>query len=286
VGRIAYVDGRYLPIDTPAICIEDRGYQFADAIYEVWAVRDGQLIDSDGHYRRMARSLAELKIERPMSDAALGVILRQIVRRNRLSAGLVYLQISRGVALRDHPFPADVRPVVVVTGRPVSLANAQRRGAHGVAVSIQPDIRWGRCDIKTVGLLPNVLAKQAALDAGANEVWFERPGGIISEGGSTNAWIVDATGVLRTAPETDNILRGVTRATVLRLAALAGVETEERAFTREELAHAKEAFMTSANAFVTPVVKADGKAIGDGTPGPVTRALRDAYRAATAAAAG
>lgn len=286
MARIAYVDGRYLPIDAPAICIEDRGYQFADAIYEVWAVRDGKLIDSDGHYRRMARSLAELKIERPMSDAALAVILRQIVRRNRLSAGLVYLQISRGVALRDHPFPADVRPVVVVTGRPVSLANAQRRGAHGVAVSIQPDIRWGRCDIKTVGLLPNVLAKQAALDAGANEVWFERPGGIITEGGSTNAWIVDATGVLRTAPETDNILRGVTRATVLRLAGLAGVETDERAFTRDDLAHAREAFMTSANAFVTPVVRVDGAPVGDGTPGPVTRALRDAYRAATAAGAG
>jgi D-alanine transaminase len=286
MARIAYVDGRYLPIDAPAICIEDRGYQFADAIYEVWAVRDGKLIDSEGHYRRMARSLAELKIARPMSDAALGVILRQIVRRNRLSAGLVYLQISRGVALRDHPFPENVRPVVVVTGRPVSLANAMRRGEHGISVSIQPDIRWGRCDIKTVGLLPNVLAKQAAIDAGANEVWFERPGGIITEGGSTNAWIVDATGVLRTAPETDNILRGVTRATVLRLAGLAGIEVEERAFTRQDLNHAREAFMTSANAFVTPVVKVDGAPVGDGKPGPVSRALRDAYRAATVAEAG
>jgi D-alanine transaminase len=192
--------------------------------------------------------------------------------------GLLYIQVTRGTFRRDHPFPPpETPPTVVVTARNLDFAAIEARGANGVAVITQPDIRWGRCDIKTVGLLPNALAKQAAKEAGAAEAWLVDEMGSVTEGSSTNAWIVDEHGLLRTRDTNANILRGITRQSLLEVARQAGVELAERPFSVEEARRAREAFYTSASAFVTPVVKIDGKVIGDGKPGPVSRKLRALY---------
>ncbi len=276
--RVAYVDGVFRPLDAAAVSVEDRGFQFADAVYEVWAVLDGRLADAEGHFTRLDRSLGELRIERPMGREALLAVLREAVRRNRVRDGLAYLQVSRGAARRDHVFPdPEVRPTVVVTCKPVDMAAVEARGRVGVAVITQPDIRWGRCDIKTVGLLPNALARQAAKEAGAAEAWMVDDVGFVTEGAATSAWIVDAEGRLRTRGTQSNILAGVTRANLHRLAEEHGVPVEERPFTVAEAKGAAEAFYTAASAFLTPVVRIDGSAIGDGRPGPVTTRLRRLY---------
>ncbi len=278
MSRVAYVNGQYVAHGQAVVHIEDRGFQFADGVYEVWAVFGGKLADLDGHLDRLDRSLDELRIARPMSRAALMSVLRETVRRNRVREGLLYLQVTRGTARRDHPFPAaDTPPTVVVTCRSVSRKPAEATAAKGVAVITKPENRWGRCDIKTVALLPNVLAKQAAREAGAYEAWFVDDMGLVTEGGSTNAWIVDREGRLRTRDTQANILRGVTRQTLLKLASQAGVELEERPFTVEEAKQAREAFITAASAFVMPVVRIDGHQIGDGEVGPIAKRLRDAY---------
>jgi D-alanine transaminase len=278
MGRVAYVNGRYLPHGEARVHIEDRGYQFADAIYEVWAVFGGRLADEAGHFERLARSLGELKIAAPMSDVALKVVLLRTIRLNRVVDGLVYLQVSRGVAPRDHPFPdPPVRPSVVVTARSVDSTAAGARADRGVAVITTPETRWARCDIKTTGLLPNVLAKQAAREAGAVEAWFVDDLGLVTEGGSSNAWIVDEHGVLRTRDIQANILRGVTRRSIIALLEEGGQAWEERAFSVEEARNAKEAFITGAGSLVLPVVRIDGVAIGGGVPGPVAKRLRDLY---------
>jgi D-alanine transaminase len=278
MARIAYVNGRFVPHARAVVHIEDRGYQLADGVYEVWAVFDGRLADAAGHFQRLARSLGELRIAAPMSDRALQILLTETLRRNRVTDGLVYLQVTRGVAPRDHAFPdPPVAPSVVITARRVDHAAAQARAAKGVAVVTQPETRWARCDIKTVGLLPNVLAKQAARDAGAAEAWFVDELGLVTEGASTNAWIVDATGALRTRDIQANILRGVTRNSLLSIAAEAGLTLEERPFTVEEARGAREAFITGAGTLVMPVVRVDGQALGDGAPGPVAKRLRELY---------
>ena len=278
MSRIAYVDGRYLPHRDAHVHIEDRGFQFADAVYEVWAVLGGRLADAEGHFTRLERSLGELKIRPPLGRAALDRVLRETLRRNRVRDGIVYLQISRGVARRDHVFPAaTVRPTVVVTARRIDLAAAEATARRGVEVATRPDERWARCDIKTVSLLPNVLAKQSAREAGAYEAWLVDREGLVTEGGSTNAWIVDAAGVLRTRDTGANILRGVTRRAVLELAASLQMPVEERPFTVAEAKGAREAFLTAASAFVTPIVRIDGEAIGGGRPGPVAERLRTLY---------
>ena len=276
--RIAYVDGRFVRLAQASVHVEDRGFQFSDGVYEVWAVFGGRLADSDGHFARLDRSLSELRIAPPMSRAALTVVLAETVRRNRVRDGLVYLQITRGAARRDHAFPAPgVRPTVVVTARSIDLGQAAARAAVGVAVHTLPDDRWGRCDIKSVGLLPNVLAKQAARDAGAYEAWFVDSDGWVTEGASTSAWIVDATGLLRTRSIQANILPGVTRAAVLEVAAGLGLPVSESPFTVGEAKAAREAFLTAASALVMPVVRIDDAPIGDGRPGPVASALRQLY---------
>lgn len=283
MSRIAYVNGRYLPFADAALPIEDRATQFADAVYEVWAIRGGLLLDHAGHLRRLERSLGELSITAPMSDAALGVAIAETIRRNRVRNGHVYLQISRGVAPRDHAFPAQARPSVVITAKPGRPAAMDARAARGISVIVRPDIRWGRCDIKTTGLLANVLARQAAVEAGADDCWLEAVDGL-TESSAANIWIVDRNGVLRTRPTTDNILPGITRATVLRMAEERQIRVQEGAFSRAEALAAREAFQTSAGGMVMPVVRIEGMAIGDGAPGPLSRALRDAYVAAALAA--
>ncbi len=278
MSRVAYVNGVYRPHRDAVVHVEDRGYQFADGVYEVWSVFDGRMADFDGHMTRLHRSLNELRIRIPMTREALTQVLRETIRRNRVRDGIVYLQVTRGTARRDHPFPTgDVAPSVVVTSRPVDLRKAEATAKKGVAVITQPDIRWGRCDIKTVGLLPNVLAKQAAREGGAYEAWMVDEMGLVTEGGSTNAWIIDEHGVLRTRDTQANILKGCTRTALLELIAETGVPFEERAFTVEEAKRAREAFFTAAGAWVMPVVSVDGVKVGDGKPGPITRRLRTAY---------
>ena len=273
--RIAYVNGRYRPHHEAAVHIEDRGYQFADGVYEVCEVRDGRLIDERRHLERLGRSLTALQMAAPMSDRALGAVLRETVARNRVRNGLVYLQVTRGVARRDHAFPtAQTSPSVVVTAGRLDRGRYDREAAAGVAVISMPENRWGRVDIKSIALLPNVLAKQAAREQGAREAWFVDRDGRVTEGSSSNAWIVTAQGHLVTRPADHGILRGVARTVVFDVARAHGVEVEERAFTIAEAYAAREAFMTAASQIVLPVVRIDGRLIGEGTPGPIASALR------------
>jgi D-alanine transaminase len=274
MSRIAYVNGRYLPLRDAAISIEDRGYQFSDGVYEVCEVREGRLVDERRHLERLAYSLGELRIEQPMAMSALGVVLREVVRRNRVRWG-IYLQVTRGVARRDHAFPpAGTRPSLVVTARNLDLANAERIAAEGVAVITVPDNRWERVDIKSVSLLPNVLAKQAAREAGAREAWFVNAHGRVTEGSSSNAWIVTMDGKVITHPVGHGILRGITRTALLDAIAAQGLTFEERSFTVDEAYAAREAFLTSASQIVLPVVRIDGRPVGNGAPGLIASALR------------
>jgi len=278
MSRIAYVNGRYLPFRDAKVHVEDRGYQFADGVYEVCEVRAGGLIDERRHLERLQRSLNELRIRMPMSARALGVILREVVARNRVRHGLVYLQITRGVARRDHAFPSpQPAPAVVVTARAANMRRSEALAKNGIAIISVPDNRWGRVDIKSVGLLPNVLARQAAIDQGARDAWFVDNGGAVTEGSSANAWIVTAGGALVTRYADHAILRGITRTVVLDAIKAQNLSVEERAFTLEEAYAAREAFITSATQTVMPVVQIDGHIIGDGKPGPVATALRRAF---------
>lgn len=277
MSRVAYVNGAYLPHGQAAIHIEDRGYQFADGVYEVCAVLDGRLIDRDFHLDRLERSLAALAIPMPMGRAALMVVLGEVVRRNRIVDGLLYLQATRGVARRDHVAPAGLTPALVITARRIDRAALDARAAQGVAVKSVADIRWGRCDIKATGLLPNVMAKLAAQAAGATEAWFVDGAGKVTEGASTNAWMVDGEGRVITRALSNAILPGVTRRALLAVAAAEGLAVVERAFTLDEATAAREAFITSATAFVTPVIRIDDKPVGNGRPGPLAMRLRMAY---------
>ena len=278
MGRIAYVNGQFVRHGEAVVHIEDRGYQLADAVYEVWALFDGKLADAEGHFARLERSLGELKIPMPMSRAALTIVLREAVRRNRVSEGLLYLQVGRGVAPRGHAFPdTPVAPSMVITVSPVDRAATEAKAAKGVKVITTPENRWGRCDIKTVGLLPNALAKQAAKEQGAAEAWFVDELGLVTEGASSNAWIIDADGVLRTRDTNANILRGVTRRTLIDVLRGEGMKVEERPFTPDEALSAQEAFITGAGSLVLPVVAVDGKPVGNGQVGPVAMKLRRLY---------
>ena len=275
MSRIAYVNGRYVRFAHAAVSIEDRAFQFGDGIYEVCEVRGGLLIDERRHLDRLRSSLEALRIAAPVGAVALRQILREVVAKNRVRDGIAYVQISRGVARRDHGFPtASVRPGLVVSARSLDPRLGQANAERGVRVVTTADERWAHPHIKTLQLLPNVLAKQAAREAGATEAWLVDGAGYITEGSSTNAWIVAENGVLVTRPADRTILRGVTRMTLLDVVAHEGVAFEERAFTLQEAYRAREAFYSSATTIATPVVAIDGRRIGDGTPGPVTLALR------------
>jgi D-alanine transaminase len=278
MSRIAYVNGRYLPLARACVNVEDRGYQFSDGVYEVCEVRGGTLIDERRHIARLERSLSELRISMPISAAALGVVMREVVRRNRVRWGIVYLQITRGVARRDHAFPPPgTAPSVVVTARNMDFAAAEKLADAGVSVISVPDNRWARVDIKSVSLLPNVLAKQAAREQGAREAWFVDREGRVTEGSSSNAWIVTRDGKVVTRHADHAILRGITRTVVLDVLKAHGLTLEERPFTLDEAHGAREAFITSASQIVLPVVRIDGRPVGNGAPGLVASALRRDY---------
>lgn len=275
--RIAYVNGRYLPHRDAVVHVEDRGYQFADGCYEVIAIRNGKFVDEGLHLRRLHRSLDGLRIVAPMADAALKTVMGEVVRRNRVHEGFIYMQITRGTAARDFSFPAGIRPSLVMTARSRALFNP-RLATEGISVITIPDIRWARPDIKSISLLPNALGKEQAKEAGAFEAWQVRDGRV-TEGTSSNAWIVTATGDIVTHPADTWILDGVTRQGLIRVIATAGLRLVERPFTVAEAKAAKEALLTSSTNFVLPVVRIDGAPVGDGKPGPTARKLAEFYAA-------
>jgi D-alanine transaminase len=275
--RIAYVNGRYVAHADASVHIEDRGYQFADGVYEVCEVARGFIVDMPRHLGRLNRSLAELSIEWPVTRGVLPLILREVVRRNHVVNGLVYVQVTRGVASRDFVFPANAKPSLVVTARKADPGAAVKRAETGIKVITVPENRWDRVDIKTVGLLPNVLAKQKAKEAGAQEAWFVDSDGMVTEGGSSNAWIVTTDGVLVTRPAEHGILRGITRTTLFDVAAKLGLKIEERGFSVAEAKAAREAFISSATTIAMPIVAIDGAPVANGHPGSVTLSLREAF---------
>jgi len=275
MSRIAYVNGRYLPHRNAMVHVEDRGYQFADGVYEVCEVRDASIVDERRHMMRLQRSLSELRIRMPMSLPALSVVLHETIRRNRVRYGLVYLQMTRGVARRDHAFPPpQTAPSVVVTARSLDRGKREIEARDGVSVITMPDNRWARVDIKSVSLLPNVLAKQAAREQGAREAWLVDDKGFVTEGASANAWIVTNDGKVVTRPADHTILRGISRTVLLDVIAALGLALEERPFTVAEAYAAREAFVTAASQIVLPVIRIDGRPIGNGHPGLIATELR------------
>jgi D-alanine transaminase len=283
MSRIAYVNGAYVPLAAASVSVLDRGFQFADSVYEVWAIRGGRMFDAVAHMARLRRSLRELRIGFATSDAALYAVLHETRRRNRVSDGIVYVQISRGAAPRDHVFPSPaVAPTIVVTAKSLDRAAIAKRAAQGVKVATLPETRWARCDIKSVSLLPNVLARQAAKELGAFEAWFVDSNGFVTEGTSSNAFIVDAQGCIRTSALSNHILHGVTRAALLQIARERQMSVVEAPFTVEEAKAAREAFISAASNPGTPVVAIDNVPVGDGQPGPIARALRALYLGAEA----
>ncbi len=277
MSRVAYVNGAYVPTSDAFVHINDRGYQFADAVYEGVTVRRGKPIDLDPHLDRLWRSMGELTMAEPMARGPMRLVLSELIRRNRISDGFLYIQVSRGEAVRDHAFPSECIPSFVATCRRLDLEGIRKRVEKGIGALSQPDIRWGRCDIKSTALLPNILAKQAARQAGAFEAILVDAGGHITEGSSTNVWIVGKDGKLKTRTIKDNILRGITRMRVSDIAANLQIPVSEESFTVEEAQAAEEMFITSATTCTTPIVELDGKKIGDGTPGPVAKRLMEAY---------
>ena len=278
MSRVAYVNGRYVPHGAAAVHVEDRGYQFADGVYEVCEIWDGMIVDETRHLDRLERSLRELSMAMPMTRAALKVVIREVVRRNWVENGLVYLQVTRGVAPRDHVFPPkDTPPALVVTAKSIPRSKGDRLAAQGVGVITLPENRWERVDIKSVSLLPNVLAKEKAKAAGAREAWFVDRDGYVTEGASTTAWIVTKDGVLVTRPNGTGILPGITRVTATEVARRAGYKVEERKFTVAEAKAAREAFITAASTIVMPVVRIDGETVANGHPGSIAAQLRAAF---------
>lgn len=278
MGRIAYVNGRYVPQTEATVHIEDRGYQFGDGVYEVCEIKNGALIDEQRHIERLGRSLSELRITQPLAPGALRLVLRQLMARNKVRDGYLYIQVTRGVAPRDHLFPAQpVRPSLVITAKAVDPEKGAQLAAKGIAVISMPDIRWKRVDIKTIGLLPNVLARQAAKEKGAYEAWLIDNDGMVTEGAASNAWIVTQDGTIVTRQVDQSILRGVTRTTLLDLLGSDKSRLEERKFSLAEAKSAREAFVTGATSLVMPVISIDGSPVGDGKPGPVALKLRARY---------
>lgn len=276
MSRIAYVNGRYVPHRAASVHVEDRGYQFADGVYEVIAVANGKLVDGGPHLDRLERSQRELRMTPPMGRRALELVMREVVRRNGVDNGIIYMQMTRGVAPRDHAFPARAETQVVMTARR-ARPQAARIAEDGVKAITMPDIRWQRCDIKSVSLLPNILAKQQAKEAGAYEAWLVDRNGMVTEGSSTNAWIVTRDGQLVTRSIENAILAGITRMAVIEMARAEGLSLVERPFSVTEAKAAREAFVTSTSSYVTPVTQIDDQVIANGKPGSISLKLRERY---------
>jgi D-alanine transaminase len=275
--RIAYVNGRYLPQGEASVSMEDRGFQFADGVYEVIAFHHRRFLDEIPHLDRLGRSLEALGIRPPMTMPALRAHLRELVARNGREHGTVYLQVTRGVAKRDHVFKAGMKPTLVMNVAPLKSPKPHEV-QNGVGVMTHPDERWARRDIKSVGLLPNALAKQKAASRSLREAWLTEAEGYVTEGAVSNCALVLPSGEIVTHPADQRILGGITRQVALRLAREAGMEVAERPFHRNEIARAAEAFLTSTTASILPVTHCDGQAIGEGAPGPVTRKLLLLYQ--------
>jgi D-alanine transaminase len=278
MSKIAYVNGRYLPQPEASVNIEDRGYQFGDGIYEVVHLHDGRYVDEDLHLARLERSLGEIHLPMPMSRAALSMVLREVAQRNRVREGLLYMQVTRGVSRRDHAFPVrPVPPALVVTIRRVPAYPTDVDKWQAACITM-PDLRWARRDIKSVNLLPNVLARQKAREAGAIEaILFDEATGMVTEGAATTFWIVDENGAIRTRFLDHVILPGCTRAALMAELRTLGMDYDEREFSVEEMRRAREAFITSATSFVKPITKIDGQPVGDGKVGPVVRRLFEIF---------
>jgi D-alanine transaminase len=276
MSRIAYVNGAYVSHHKGQIHIEDRGYQFADGVYEVVCVYKGYFLDEEAHLKRLFSSLGEIKLSLHHSLEALRFIMREIKAQNNLENGLIYIQATRGTAPRYHPFPKTIKPSLVITAKHM-LYPGESQPLKGYKVITLPESRWSRCDIKSIGLLPNVLAKQESIEQGYDDAWFMGEEGVITEGTASNAWIVDFKGILRTHPINDNILKGITRTTLLKIAKEHSLPFEEKAFTYEELLGAREAFLSSATTFATPVTHVNGQAIGAGGAGQITLKVRQLY---------
>ncbi|MBB6487496.1 D-amino-acid transaminase [Rhizobium lusitanum] len=276
--RIAYVNGRYVNHSDATVHIEDRGYQFADGVYEVCEVRHGVIVDLTRHLDRLNRSLSELRIAWPMARAALVLVIRETLRRNHVRDGLFYLQVTRGVARRDHIFPPAGTPSsIVVTAKSTDQSVIAKKNANGIKAITVRDNRWDRVDIKSVGLLPNAMARQQAKEAGAQEAIYIDHNGMVKEGAATNVWIVDHDGNLVTRPAEHGILRGITRTTLMDVAAKLDVTIVERFFSVEEMMKAREVFITAATSICFPVVSIDGETIANGHPGSMSQKIREAF---------
>lgn len=275
MDRIVYVNGEYLAEEDAKVSVFDRGFLFADGVYEVSSVLGGKLVDNEAHLARLERSLGELAMAAPASPAEIESIQRQMIERNNLEEGIVYLQVTRGAADRDFGYPKNAKSSLVMFTQAKHIVE-NPTAARGINVVTLPDIRWRRRDIKTVGLLPAAMAKQAAADAGADDAWMVEDG-FITEGSSNNAYIVTLDGSIVTRALSNSILHGITRRAVLAIAEREGLTVVERSFTPEEAYDAAEAFITSASTFVMPVVKVDGRILGNGVPGPVSCRLRELY---------
>lgn len=275
MSHIAYMNGCYVPHDAAVVQLEDRGYQFADGVYEYIAFYHQTTMDQTPHLERLQRSLRELKIDPGHSAELLPIVIRELIARNHRRDGAIYIQISRGTAKRDHPFPKAAKPNIVVTlwGSKMPSMEVAKQGAK---VITHPDNRWGRCDIKSIALLANVLAKQEAVARGAKEAWLYKEDGLVTEGAVSNAFLVK-DGVVYTHPKTNAILPGITRDTAIKLASKLKIKVEEKAFNLCDVPGADEAFFTSTSSNVHPITQVDEHVIGDGKVGPITGKLMQAY---------
>lgn len=275
MSRTVYVNGAFVAEEDAKISVFDRGFLFADAVYEVSTVLDGKLVDNLAHMERLKRSLSELKMGSPVPVDDIPALMEELVTRNSLTEGMVYLQVSRGVADRDFTFPADEKPSLVMFTQEKSVA-VTPKSESGISVVAMPDLRWSRRDIKTTQLLAQSIAKQEAANQGADDAWMVEDG-FVTEGSSNNAFIITADGTIITRQLSNSILHGITRRVVLEIADAEGLTVEQRPFTIQEAQGAAEAFSTSASSFVMPVTSIDGKTISQGVPGPITRKLRERY---------
>ncbi len=276
MSSVSYVNGSYVDHSEARVSIEDRGYQFADGVYEVFAVINKKIVDYDDHLNRLFRSLKEISLDTPITKDAYLVHIRNLVRKNYITNGIIYLQVSRGVASRDFKFPINTKPSIVITAKRISMENYYEKFKRGIKVKITEDLRWKRVDIKTLNLLPPVLAKQEAIESGCDEAWMTDANGYITEGSSSNAWILIKNKLI-TTPTSSSILKGITRTTLIRSLKNKNIQLIEKRFNKKDIKKSSEAFITSATQFVMPVIKIDNDKIGNGRVGKFAQIFRESY---------